>query len=78
MAAGNATRDSKVTIPVVADIDPPRDLPEDYRRVMLDAVLVALSGRIHVDETSDATPERILHEIWEDHFVLRPAAAAPG
>ena len=78
LVAGRLAELREVTIPVVADIDPPRDLPEDYRRVMLDAVLVALSGLIHVDETSDATPERILHEIWEDHFVLRPAAAAPG
>ncbi|WP_084727508.1 AAA family ATPase [Rhodococcoides yunnanense] len=67
-----------VEIPQVPDIAPPRDLPQDYQAVMLDAVLVALSGRIHVDETSDATPETILHSIWQDHFVLRPAAAAPG
>lgn len=67
-----------VTVPDVADIDPPRDLPEDYQQVMLDAVYVALSGRIHVDDTADATPEMILHQIWQDHFVLRPAAAAPG
>nr|WP_296768312.1 MoxR family ATPase [Rhodococcus sp. (in: high G+C Gram-positive bacteria)] len=68
----------EVSIPEVADIDPPRDLPEDYRQVMLDSVLVALSGRIHVDDTADATPESILHEIWQDHFVLKPAAAEPG
>lgn len=68
----------EVSIPDVADVDPPRDLPEDYHQVMLDAIFVALSGRIHVDETTDATPEMILHLIWQDHFVLRPAAAAPG
>ncbi|MFT7022013.1 MAG: MoxR-like ATPase [Rhodococcus sp. (in: high G+C Gram-positive bacteria)] len=56
LVAGRLAELREVTIPVVADIDPPRDLPEDYQRVMLDAVLVALSGRIHVDETSDATP----------------------
>lgn len=68
----------EVTIPVDSDVDPPRNLPEDYQQSMLDAMYVALSGRIHVDETSDATPEMILFTIWQDHFVLRPAAAAPG
>ncbi|OZC55273.1 MULTISPECIES: MoxR family ATPase [Nocardiaceae] len=68
----------EVTVPDVTDIEPPRDLPDDYRQVMLDAVYVALSGRIHVDDTADATPETILYRIWEDHFLLQPAAAAPG
>lgn len=68
----------EVTVPDITDIEPPRDLPDDYRQVMLDAVYVALSGRIHVDDTADATPETILHRIWEDHFLLQPAAAAPG
>ncbi|MCJ0893831.1 MoxR family ATPase [Rhodococcus sp. ARC_M5] len=68
----------EVTIPVDSDVDPPRNLPEDYQQSMLDAMYVALSGRIHVDETSDATPEMILFTIWQDYFVLRPAAAAPG
>lgn len=67
-----------VELPASTDVEPPSDLPETYQQVMLDAVLLALSGRIHVDETSDATPEMILRSIWEDHFVLHPAAAAPG
>jgi MoxR-like ATPase len=55
------------------------DLTEDaYRQIVFDAMSLALSGRIHLDETVDATPEEILHQIWEDYFVLRPAAAAPG
>ena len=41
-------------------------------------MVVALSGRIHLDETVEATPEAVLREIWEDHFVLDPAAADPG
>ncbi len=45
---------------------------------MLDALLVALSGRITLDETTEVTPEAVLHEIWQDHFVLSPAAAQPG
>ena len=43
-----------------------------------DAMVVALSGRIFLDETVEATPEQVLRQIWEDHFILDPAAAAPG
>ena len=50
----------------------------EYADVVLDAMIVALSGRIFLDETVDTTPEAILRQIWEDHFVLAPAAAEPG
>lgn len=49
-----------------------------YPRMVLDAMIVALSGRIHLDEAADTTPERVLYEIWQDRFILEPAAAAPG
>jgi MoxR-like ATPase len=49
-----------------------------YAEAVFDAMVVALSGRIHLDETVDATPESVLRQIWEDHFVLDPATAAPG
>jgi MoxR-like ATPase len=49
-----------------------------YADVVLDAMTVALSGRIHLDETAEATPESVLREIWEDRFVLAPATAEPG
>jgi MoxR-like ATPase len=49
-----------------------------YRDVIYDAMVVALSGRIFLDETVDTTPEQVLRQIWEDHFILGPAAAAPG
>lgn len=49
-----------------------------YPELVFDAMIVALSGRIHLDEAAETTPERVLREIWEDHFVLRPAAAGPG
>ena len=60
-----------------------RVTPEDtartaYAETVFDAMVVALSGRIHLDETVDATPEAVLREIWEDRFVLEPATAAPG
>jgi MoxR-like ATPase len=46
--------------------------------VVYDAMVVALSGRIFLDETVDLTPEAVLRQIWEDQFILTPAAAAPG
>jgi MoxR-like ATPase len=49
-----------------------------YADLVYDAMIVALSGRIHLDEAAETTPEAVLREIWEDRFVLRPAAAAPG
>ena len=49
-----------------------------YRDTVYDAMVVALSGRIFLDETVDVTPEQVLRQIWEDHFILDSAAAAPG
>ncbi len=49
-----------------------------YPKAVLDAMTVALSGRIHLDEAADTTPERVVREIWEDRFILQPAAAQPG
>jgi MoxR-like ATPase len=67
-----------VPLPDEPSIAPPRGLPEEYTEVVLDAVLLALSGRIFLDETLESTPEAVLREIWEDHFLLQPAAAEPG
>ncbi len=54
--------------------------PEDpaYPELVYDAMIVALSGRIHLDEAAETTPERVLREIWEDRFILEPHQAAPG
>jgi len=49
-----------------------------YPAIVYDAMVVALSGRIFLDETADRTPEAVLRDIWEDRFVLAPAAAEPG
>jgi MoxR-like ATPase len=61
----------------IIDGGPPDD-DDDYPGVVLDAMLVALSGRIMLNETADTTPERVLREIWEDRFFLAPHRAAPG
>lgn len=51
---------------------------ERYAGTVLEAMTVALSGRIHLDDAAETTPEQVLREIWEDHFVLDPAVAEPG
>jgi gas vesicle protein GvpN len=68
----------EVPLPDEPSIAPPRGLPDEYTGVVWDAVLLALSGRIFLDDTLEATPEAVLREIWEDHFLLQPSAAAPG
>ncbi|MFC5136975.1 AAA family ATPase [Actinomycetospora rhizophila] len=55
-----------------------RDLPSSYTDLVLDGMLLALSGRIHLDEVVEATPEAVLRSIWESYFVLDPARAEPG
>lgn len=50
----------------------------EYVETFYDAMTVALSGRIHLDEAAETTPEAVLREIWEDRFVLDPARAEPG
>jgi len=51
---------------------------EGYPELFYDAMIVALSGRIHLDEAAETTAEAVLREIWEDRFVLEPHKAAPG
>jgi len=58
-------------------LDPPVD-ETAYTETMRDALHVALSGRIRLDEVSGTTPEAILDELWEQHFILSPRVAKPG
>lgn len=67
-----------VDLPDDPAVAPPRGLPEAYTELVLDAALMALSGRIHLDETIEQTAEVVVRQLWEDHFLLRPAAAEPG
>ena len=50
----------------------------DRAGLVLDAALVALSARVTLEETSDRTPEDVIRELCENHFVLRPRRAAAG
>ncbi|WP_342661679.1 hypothetical protein Rruber_05183 (plasmid) [Rhodococcus ruber] len=67
-----------VEVPTDESVSPPRDLPIDYTTAFLDGMLIALSGRIHLDDTTFQSSEQVLETIWQDHFILRPAAAEPG
>jgi MoxR-like ATPase len=50
-----------------------------YPETVLDALLLALSGRILIDDTAVRSPEAVLREIWEQHFSRPPGAPeAPG
>jgi MoxR-like ATPase len=60
------------------DTGDPAEPGEGYPDIVFDAMVVALSGRIFLDETVEATPEQVLRQIWEDHFILEPATAEPG
>jgi MoxR-like ATPase len=83
-AGGSAsnTRSTGTGSPGAGDGDETQVTTEEaeqrYRDTVYDAMIVALSGRIFLDETVEATPEQVLRQIWEDHFILNPAAAAPG
>jgi MoxR-like ATPase len=51
---------------------------DGYLDLVLDAMLLSLSGRIHVDEASERTPEAILREIWEDLVLSSSISTEPG
>lgn len=51
---------------------------EGYRTAFFEGMLVALSGRLALDQAVGLTPEAVLRDIWEDYFLLERAIAAPG
>jgi MoxR-like ATPase len=75
---GSSVRGAIDTVLIAVQLAALRGLadPDDdrYAELFCDAMLVALSARIHLDEAIEATPERVLREIWEDHFVMRKSA----
>ena len=54
--------------------------PDDrrYEPAIFDALVVALSGRIVLDEAADTDVMTVLGQIWENSFRLGPALAKPG
>jgi MoxR-like ATPase len=79
---GSSVRGAIDTTLVATEIAALRGVPdrddERYPVLVLDAMTVALSGRLQLDEAAETTPEQVLRQIWEDHFVLLPHAAGPG
>jgi MoxR-like ATPase len=81
---GSSVRGAIDLVAVAAPLTEIRGTPANgsaqdaYRAVVLDAALLALSGRITVDETAEASPELIIRELWESHFVLDARRAAAG
>src|SRR5208282_1955011 len=53
------------------------ELAEGYPETVYDAMVVALSGQIFLDETVEATPEAVLRQIWEDQFHPGPGRGGP-
>lgn len=78
LVAAQLTALREVDLPDDGSVAPPRDLPESYTGIVREAMMLALSGRIHLDEALEVTPEDVLAEIWTDYFLLAPAAAEPG
>jgi MoxR-like ATPase len=57
------------------------DRPADekaFAATMRDAMHVALSGRIRLDEAAGVTPESVLDELWEQRYLLGKRRAEPG
>lgn len=79
---GSSVRGAIDTALVVAELVALRRLDgrhdDRYPETVFDAMTVALSARIRLDEAAETTPEAVLREIWEDRFVLEPARAEPG
>lgn len=48
------------------------DTYDNRENLVLDAALLSLSARVGVDEASEASPEQVVTEIWEDHFFSCP------
>jgi MoxR-like ATPase len=78
---GSSVRGAIDTVLVGLQLAAMRELtdPADaaYPPMLLDAMIVSLSGRIQLDEVVDTTPEAVLREIWESVLSRDSAAAAP-
>lgn len=79
---GSSVRGAIDTALIATEVSELRGVPgredERYPQVVFDAMTVSLSGRIQLDEAAETTPELVLRQIWEDHFLLGPHTAAPG
>jgi MoxR-like ATPase len=79
---GSSVRGAIDTVLITLELAPLRGIltadHDRYDETLLDAMFVALSGRIQLDEVAGTTPEQVLRDIWEQLLLTRAAAAAPG
>jgi MoxR-like ATPase len=78
LRVGSSVRGALDATAVASSLSSLRGLPPSDRRVGLDAVLVALSGRIRVREGSQRTPEEIIVELWDAVFGRPGEEASPS
>ena len=78
LVAGEILTLREIASPETSGSLPPGRVAGPYAYAILDAMIVSLSGRIHLEQTVELSPEEVLREIWQDYFLLRGAAAAPG
>ena len=75
---GSSVRGAIDLVSISIELDRLGSYAGDRPRLVLDAALLALSARVGVDDASDATPESVITQIWEDHFFSHPGARRRG
>ena len=75
---GSSVRGAIDLVAIAVELDRLASYAGDRPRLVLDAALLALSARVGVDDASDATPESVITQIWEDHFFSHPGARRRG
>lgn len=78
LRVGSSVRGALDATAVASSLSGLRGLAPDHRRVGLDAVLVALSGRVRVREGAARTPEEIISELWDRVFGRPGEQGAPS
>jgi len=75
LRVGSSVRGALDATAVAASLAGLRERPAASREVGLDAVLVALTGRVRLREGATRTAEEIVIELWDDVFGERPDPA---
>lgn len=78
---GSSVRGAIDAVVVAAELAAMRGVEDSddaaYPKVLLDAMVVALSGRLQLDEVAETTAEAVLFEIWQKLVSVGPTGAAP-
>ncbi|SDT11019.1 MoxR-like ATPase [Nocardioides scoriae] len=76
LRVGSSVRGTIDLAGMVHELARSRGVSPTHWRTGLDAALVALSGRVKVDESSNRTPEEVVEELYVATFGAEPAADA--